>query len=88
MIGSAVEACTRATISCELEIEVIIQAAPTAWINPPKFDAMLAIHIVRKVLFVNGASVAILSGTIWPWLLFRVCSSVIDLKSVNSSAGA
>jgi hypothetical protein len=28
-------------------IVVIIQAAPTAWISPPKLDAMLANQMVR-----------------------------------------
>jgi hypothetical protein len=31
------------------EIAVIIQAAPTAWINPPKLEAILAIQMVRNV---------------------------------------
>ncbi|KAJ37409.1 transporter [Agrobacterium sp. D14] len=29
----------------ELESDVIIHAAPTAWISPPKFEARLAIQI-------------------------------------------
>jgi hypothetical protein len=44
-----VEACTSATMFSEFEMAVIIQAAPTAWINPPKFEAMLAIQMERKV---------------------------------------
>jgi len=45
MIGKEVEACTSAIMFSELESEVIIHAAPTAWINPPKFEARLAIQI-------------------------------------------
>src|SRR5687767_5497419 len=66
MIGNALDACTSATMSCELAIAVIIQAAPTAWINPPKFDAMLAIQIIRNVGSRNGASVEIRSGKSLP----------------------
>ncbi len=47
MIGSAVEVWTSATMSSEAVIVVIIQAAPTAWIRPPKFEARLANQIVR-----------------------------------------
>jgi hypothetical protein len=39
----------------EVVIEVIIQAAPTAWMRPPKFEARLAIHISRNVAFLKGA---------------------------------
>ena len=49
MIGSVVEACTSATMSADEEIEAIIQAAPTAWISPPKFEARLASQIVRNI---------------------------------------
>jgi hypothetical protein len=42
MIGSEVEACTSAIMFSEVESAVIIHAAPTAWISPPKLDAMLA----------------------------------------------
>lgn len=45
MIGKEVEACTSAIMFSELESDVIIHAAPTAWINPPKFEARLAIQI-------------------------------------------
>jgi hypothetical protein len=47
MMGSAVEVCTSATMSPEAVIMVIIHAAPTAWIRPPKLEAMLANQIVR-----------------------------------------
>jgi hypothetical protein len=49
MIGSVVEACTRAMRSADAPMEVISQAAPTDWINPPKFEARLAIQIARKM---------------------------------------
>ncbi|MNY05025.1 hypothetical protein D3C86_1377290 [compost metagenome] len=45
MIGKEVEACTRAIMFSELESDVIIHAAPTAWISPPKFEARLATQI-------------------------------------------
>ena len=48
MIGSVVEACTSATMSAEVAIAVISQAAPTAWIRPPKFEARLANQMLRK----------------------------------------
>ncbi|MNU01523.1 hypothetical protein D3C72_2449560 [compost metagenome] len=47
MIGSEVEAWTRATMFSEDEIDAIIQAAPTAWIRPPILDARLANQMVR-----------------------------------------
>ena len=47
MIGREVDACTSAIMFSEDDSAVIIQAAPTAWISPPKFEAMLANHIVR-----------------------------------------
>ncbi|MGH6862411.1 MAG: hypothetical protein ACRECY_19375 [Phyllobacterium sp.] len=34
---------------------VIIHAAPTDWINDPKFEERLAIQMVRKISFLNGA---------------------------------
>ena len=49
MIGSVVEACTSATMLAEVVIVVIIQAAPTAWTSPPKFEARLASQIARKI---------------------------------------
>jgi hypothetical protein len=49
MIGSVVEACTRAMRSAEAPMEVISQAAPTDWINPPKLEARLAIQTARKM---------------------------------------
>ena len=56
MIGSEVEACTSATIFTESVIDVIIQAAPTAWINPPKLEARLATQMTRNVSCLNGAN--------------------------------
>jgi len=47
MIGSAVDVCTSATILSDAVMVVIIQAAPTAWISPPKFEARLANQILR-----------------------------------------
>ncbi|BBF71112.1 hypothetical protein SBA_ch1_33120 [Sphingomonas bisphenolicum] len=54
MIGKVVAAGTSA-ISCgEADSEVIIQAAPTDWIRPPKFDARLAVQIARKMGMESG----------------------------------
>lgn len=39
----------------ELEMVVIIQAAPTDWIKDPKFEDRLAIQMLRNVSFLNGA---------------------------------
>jgi hypothetical protein len=64
MMGKAVEDCTSATMFSELEIAVIIQAAPTAWIKPPKLEAMLAIQMVRKVWWAKGARGETRSGTV------------------------
>jgi hypothetical protein len=55
MIGAAVDACTSATMFAESVIDVIIHAAPTAWMSPPKFDERLASQIARKVECLNGA---------------------------------
>src|SRR5690606_2030123 len=55
MIGRVTEACTRATIWAEA-IEVIIQAAPTDWISPPKLVNRLVIHTARKTGCRSGAS--------------------------------
>src|SRR3546814_20963919 len=49
MIGSVVEDCTRATSCGESTSDAIIQDAPTDWMRPPKFEAMLAIQTARKV---------------------------------------
>jgi hypothetical protein len=49
MIGSVVEACTRAMKSADAPIEVISQAAPTDWISPPKLEAKLASQTARKM---------------------------------------
>ena len=40
----------------EAVIEVIIQAAPTAWTSPPRFEARLASQIARNVRSRSGAS--------------------------------
>src|SRR5215218_2501006 len=49
MIGSVVEACTRAMRSADAPMDVISQAAPTDWISPPKLEARLAIQTARKI---------------------------------------
>jgi hypothetical protein len=48
MTGSEIDACTSATMSAEAAMEVISQAAPTAWIIPPRLEARLAAHTSRK----------------------------------------
>ena len=55
MIGSVVEACTRATKSAEDVMEAIIHDAPTDWMSPPKFEARLAIQTARKMSCLSGA---------------------------------
>jgi len=54
MIGRVTEACTRATIWAEA-MEVIIHAAPTDWISPPKLVIRLVIHTARKIGCRSGA---------------------------------
>ena len=58
MMGSVAEACTRATMSAEAASEVMSHAAPTDWISPPKFEAMLASHTARKTGWRNGPRAA------------------------------
>jgi hypothetical protein len=48
---------------CESDSEVISHAAPTAWTNPPKFDANAAIHSDRNVWLRNRIRGEIWSGT-------------------------
>ncbi|MNI59828.1 hypothetical protein D3C73_1150080 [compost metagenome] len=54
MIGRVTDACTRAVIWAEA-MEVIIQAAPTDWISPPKLVTRLVIHTARKIGCFSGA---------------------------------
>jgi hypothetical protein len=53
-----VDACTSATRVGEAASDTIIQDAPTDWIRPPKFDARLDIHTMRKIGMVSGEGVA------------------------------
>src|SRR5688572_11857661 len=72
MIGRVVEAWTSATRSAEVEIEVIIQAAPTPWISEPKLEASVANHTLRNVWNSKGASAVGRAGAgssgmpLWP----------------------
>ena len=54
MIGKVVDAGTSATSMGEPDSDVIIHAAPTDWISPPKFDARLANHTARKMGMAKG----------------------------------
>src|SRR5690606_15733904 len=54
MIGSVVAAGTSATIIEEPESEVIIHAAPTDWMRPPKFEERLASQMARKMGMERG----------------------------------
>ncbi|VXC78681.1 hypothetical protein SPHINGOAX6_50043 [Sphingomonas sp. AX6] len=54
-MGNAVDAWTSATICDDGVSDVISHDAPTDWINPPKLDAMLAIHTARNTGIDNGA---------------------------------
>ncbi len=47
MIGPVFDAWTSATMFSEVEMDAIIQAAPTPWIRPPRLDEMLASQIRR-----------------------------------------
>jgi hypothetical protein len=49
MTGKVVAAGTSAISKGEAESEVIIHAAATDWINPPKLEARLAIQMARKM---------------------------------------
>src|SRR3546814_10045249 len=49
MIGSVAAAGTSATSTGDADNDVIIHAAPTDWISPPKFDARLATQMARKI---------------------------------------
>ena len=48
MTGSAIEACTSATMSAECAIEIIIQDAPTDWISAPRLARVLASQTARN----------------------------------------
>ena len=48
MTGSAIEACTSATMPADCAIEIINQAAPTDWISAPKFARRLADQTARN----------------------------------------
>ena len=60
MIGSISAVCTSATLSAEVVICVIAQAAPTPWINMPRLETRLASQMRRNTACRNGA--AMLSG--------------------------
>ena len=55
MIGSVVDACTSATILCDVVSVVIIQPAPTDCTSPPRFDTSVASQSSRKVSWRKGA---------------------------------
>ena len=55
--GSVVDVCTSATMSAVTAMEVIAQAAPTAWIRPPRLDTMLANQRLRNTGIRMGARV-------------------------------
>src|SRR3954454_19999261 len=56
MIGSVVDACTKAIIPADAPREVISQAAPTDSIKLPKLDARLASQTARKIECRKGES--------------------------------
>jgi len=63
MIGSVVDACTSAIIRGDAASDVIIHDAPTDWINPPKFDAIDATQMARKIGIDSGEPcVAVVTG--------------------------
>jgi hypothetical protein len=57
MMGKVVEAWTRATMSGDGAMDVIIHEAPTAWMRLPKFEIRLALQIIAKMREWNGARV-------------------------------
>ena len=60
MIGSISAVCTSATLSADVVICVIAQAAPTPWIRIPRLDSRLASQMRRNTECRSGA--VILSG--------------------------
>src|SRR3546814_20467710 len=56
IIGNVAEVCTSETISALPVSAVIIQAAATVWISPPKFDAMLENQKRRKIGMRSGSN--------------------------------
>ena len=48
MTGSAIEACTSATMSADCAIEIINQEAPTDWISAPRLARRLANQTARN----------------------------------------
>ena len=56
MIGSMVEAVTKATISLESVSVVITQPAATTWIRLPRLDSKVADHSARNIGWLKGAS--------------------------------
>src|SRR5262245_22449439 len=56
MIGSTVEACTRATTSAVGASDVMSHDAPTDWISPPKLETRLATQSARKTWCLKGPS--------------------------------
>ncbi|EAT08278.1 hypothetical protein SKA58_07523 [Sphingomonas sp. SKA58] len=54
MIGRVVAAGTSAISKGDAERDVIIHAAPTDWISPPKLDARLANQIARNTGMEKG----------------------------------
>jgi hypothetical protein len=69
MSGNVAEAWTSATMLFESDMVVIIHAAATFWINPPRLDISVAIHSARNVEFLNGASDDARCGTKRDYLL-------------------
>src|SRR5882762_8301473 len=57
MMGRVVDAWTRATMSADGAIDVIIHDAPTAWMRVPKLETRLAVQIIAKTREWNGARV-------------------------------
>ena len=48
MIGSVADACTKATMSADCAIWIIIHEAPTDWISAPRLDSALAAQTPRN----------------------------------------
>jgi hypothetical protein len=48
MMGSVTDACTSATMPADCAMEVIIHAAPTDCISPPRLETVLAAQTARN----------------------------------------
>jgi hypothetical protein len=86
MIGSEVDACTSATMFTDCEMDVMSQAAPTAWISPPKLEARLAIQMVRKMSCLKGANgdMRFVTSDLFRLIVMWIASELLRYKPRNA----